>query len=338
MADNIAITEGSGKTVATDDVGGAQYQRVKLDIGGDGVSTPWLGTVTTNQETGTITSLPNLPGGTINLVGSGTITKLEGGTLGLVTRVGNVGTLEVGTISSLPNLPQGSINVTAGTIATMGTMGTLGLVNTVTTVTTVSNLTNGSVRMTVGTLTGGTLQNLVGGTLGEITNLVGGTVTRLAQGSINVTAGTITAGSIIVTAGTQTTGTVNTGTINTGTINTGTVTLQPYPAAQVLSAGTTTNGTIGTLVVAAGAGTGIYVNSFSVNALSGTPEIVLSYALQAAGNQVVNRGAYPVGGGIAMSFPHPSYYGTANAALTWNTLANSGTFSLAVTYTTKGTP
>lgn len=38
MADNIAITPGSGSTVRTDDVGGIQYQVVKFDLGGDGVS------------------------------------------------------------------------------------------------------------------------------------------------------------------------------------------------------------------------------------------------------------------------------------------------------------
>jgi hypothetical protein len=297
-------------------------------------------------EVGTITALPNTPGGT----------------LGLVTRVSTIGTLEVGTISSLPNLPQGSINVTAGTIATLGTMGTLGLVNTVTNltsgsvrmtvgtvtvlpntpggtldqVTTVSNLTTGSVRITVGTIT--VLPNIPGGTVDLVT-----TVSNLTNGSVRMTVGTVTTGSIAVTAGTVSagtinTGTVNAGTINTGTINVGTVTEQPYPAAQVLSAGTTTAGTIGTLITAPGAGTGIYINSLSINALSGTPEIVLSYALQAAGNQVVNRGAYAVGGGIANAFPHPSYYGTAAAALTWNLLANVGTVSIAVTYTTKGTP
>lgn len=39
MADNVAVTEGSGKTIATDDVGGAQYQQVKVNIGADGVAT-----------------------------------------------------------------------------------------------------------------------------------------------------------------------------------------------------------------------------------------------------------------------------------------------------------
>lgn len=40
MADNVDVTPGVGATIATDDVGGAQYQRVKLDIGGNGVSSP----------------------------------------------------------------------------------------------------------------------------------------------------------------------------------------------------------------------------------------------------------------------------------------------------------
>lgn len=40
MADNVAITPGAGATIATDDVAGVQYQRVKLDIGADGASAP----------------------------------------------------------------------------------------------------------------------------------------------------------------------------------------------------------------------------------------------------------------------------------------------------------
>ena len=39
MADNIPITAGSGTTVATDDVGGAHYQRVKMVWGADGTAT-----------------------------------------------------------------------------------------------------------------------------------------------------------------------------------------------------------------------------------------------------------------------------------------------------------
>jgi hypothetical protein len=39
MADNVAITPGAGATVATDDIGGVQYQRVKVALGADGSAT-----------------------------------------------------------------------------------------------------------------------------------------------------------------------------------------------------------------------------------------------------------------------------------------------------------
>ena len=39
MADNIAITAGSGTSVATDDVSGVHYQRVKVATGADGAAT-----------------------------------------------------------------------------------------------------------------------------------------------------------------------------------------------------------------------------------------------------------------------------------------------------------
>jgi hypothetical protein len=38
MADNLAYTPGSGATVATDDIGGAHYQRIKLAAGADGTA------------------------------------------------------------------------------------------------------------------------------------------------------------------------------------------------------------------------------------------------------------------------------------------------------------
>lgn len=38
MADNVAITAGAGTSIATDDVGGAHYQKVKLYDAGDGAS------------------------------------------------------------------------------------------------------------------------------------------------------------------------------------------------------------------------------------------------------------------------------------------------------------
>lgn len=40
MPDNVAITPGAGASIATDDVSGVQYQRVKLDVGGNGLAVP----------------------------------------------------------------------------------------------------------------------------------------------------------------------------------------------------------------------------------------------------------------------------------------------------------
>jgi hypothetical protein len=39
MADNVAITPGSGATAAADDIGGVLYQRVKVSHGADGSAT-----------------------------------------------------------------------------------------------------------------------------------------------------------------------------------------------------------------------------------------------------------------------------------------------------------
>lgn len=40
MADNVAITAGSGVNIAADDVSSVYYQKVKLDVGGDGATLP----------------------------------------------------------------------------------------------------------------------------------------------------------------------------------------------------------------------------------------------------------------------------------------------------------
>jgi hypothetical protein len=40
MADNVPITAGSGTNIATDDVSGVHFQKNKIDLGGDGVSSP----------------------------------------------------------------------------------------------------------------------------------------------------------------------------------------------------------------------------------------------------------------------------------------------------------
>lgn len=47
MADNVAISAGTGTNIATDDVSTIHYQKIKIDGGGDGVSTP----ITAGQQT-----------------------------------------------------------------------------------------------------------------------------------------------------------------------------------------------------------------------------------------------------------------------------------------------
>lgn len=64
MADNISISEGAGKTIATEDVSDVQHQKVKIEFGTDGVATmvsssdplPVGGTVTANAGTNLNTS------------------------------------------------------------------------------------------------------------------------------------------------------------------------------------------------------------------------------------------------------------------------------------------
>jgi hypothetical protein len=55
VADNVAVTPGTGATIATDDVGGVQYQRVKICVGTDGAAadvTPATATTMTASVAG----------------------------------------------------------------------------------------------------------------------------------------------------------------------------------------------------------------------------------------------------------------------------------------------
>jgi hypothetical protein len=58
MADNVGYTEGSGKIIATDDVGGVHFQKMKLDLGGDGLSLPVTGYVLSDDVNANATVLP----------------------------------------------------------------------------------------------------------------------------------------------------------------------------------------------------------------------------------------------------------------------------------------
>lgn len=178
-ANAFVSNQGTQTNLLTDNTGGVAGTLIpvmKLSTDAQGTFTNggiWNGNVGVNSGTiniSTISSLPNIPGGTLNVVAAGTINSatvtgnlgtigtiglatVAGnlgtiGTIGLATIAGNIGissgTINVSTISSLPNLPQGSINVTAGTIASLGTLGTVGLATT---------------QMTSGTLNLGTVSN-----------------------------------------------------------------------------------------------------------------------------------------------------------------------------------
>jgi len=100
MADNVAITEGTGTSIAADEISGAKYQRVKLIHGADGSNDGDVssinglpvaqqdfsasGTITANAQTVTLSSLP----------GSGTVAVQVTGTFvaNLVTEISVDGT------------------------------------------------------------------------------------------------------------------------------------------------------------------------------------------------------------------------------------------------------
>lgn len=153
MADNVAFqsatlaTPTAGVSVATDDVGGVQYQRVKLDVGGDGASVPVVGTI----PLGTIQAL-----GSVQTVGTsqalGTFQPLAGSV--------HIANTMPGTIQLL------------GTVQAFGTTATKELRSTVPTTT--------SVAATVGNIT---LLGVTSGRLGAAFYVDGGAAMFLKLGS-----------------------------------------------------------------------------------------------------------------------------------------------------------
>lgn len=187
-------------------------------------------------------TLGNTPGGTLDLLKNGTVVAQgidsggtkhilstdTGGTLNVNAAVSisggttNVGTVNTGTINT------GTINV--GTVGGKAASGAVAVQNPVLIAGTDSGgtiyaplITTAGILQVGGTVaTGAGTQavRVIDGTVTELSNVAGGTITRLAQGSIQVTAGTfvmpsgtLITGSIVVTAGT-----INAGTIGLGTV------------------------------------------------------------------------------------------------------------------------
>lgn len=293
----------------------------------------------TTTGVGVVTSVTNLA--------AGTITRLEGGTLGI--------------------LSQGSINVTAGTmIMTVGTVG--------------GKAASGAAAVAnpvsiAGTDAGGTIYGLLVDTKGQ-QFVSAGTITKLEQGSINVTAGTVTAGSIrvtlgtvggaaasgaaasgnpIVSAGTDAGGTVygmlvdtkgqmflSAGTVtrtNTiGTLELGTVKPDGRFARNILTYGTqfaATAAAYGTLVGSAsvGAGTSTWVSSITIDNPAGTVLTMVGFGTALNGSSVLWRGVLgtQTAPGVVLPLPQVTNAGMTNQDLVVYTGA-AGTVDVTVKY------
>lgn len=301
------------------------------------------GTVTLSNPTGTTTQFNN---GTVDLLKAGTITKLEGGTLNLITRVGNIGTVEVGTISAMPNIPGGTIgvvtsltNLVAGTITKLEG-GTLGILSQGSINVTAGTITSGSIRVVAGTVggaaatavalsgnpiptagvdSGGTVYGFLVDTKGQ--QILGGgtvdtltTVSNLTNGSVRITVGTITVlpnlpqGSINVTAGT----------VNTGTIN-------------LLQAGTITRVENGSIVVVGFVQSQLgTLNAGTVRTDARTTQNIVTYGTQVVGTAAIAGtiiGSSSVGAGTSIwinDFSIVNPYGSVLTTLGFGT-AQQGT-------------
>lgn len=282
---------------------------------------------------GTITTIPNTPGGTL-----GVVSALTTGSVTLTS-----GTLTVGTLT---NLVSGTIN---SATAVVGTIPGIGVV---------TNLTSGSVVLTSGTLTVGTLTNLVSGTINSATAVVGtipgiGVVTNLTSGSVRMTVGTLTEGTLTnlvsgtINSATAVVGTVpGIGTVTSmgtlyallhGTVDAGTVQVNPKSPTTVLTAsalGTAGGSLFGTLSAASGAGTAHYVTGLQIVQMSGTTDTYVGFGTALTGGSVLARGNFAPGGGIMRDFSIPIASGT-NSEICYE-LAGAGTVFVAVNYW-KGT-
>ncbi len=259
----------------------------------------------TLQSSGTSTGVgvvSNLTNGSVNIL-TGTVTSVGTNVgMGTLSNVGSVNT--VTNVTTVANLTNGTVRVSVGTInvgtvsVTTGTVGGAaanaaaasgnpnpvggtdsgGTIRTILVDSTGVQRSTGSSVMTVGTLTVGTLTNLVSGTInalaagtvtaGTLTNLVSGTINALAAGTITagtltnlvsgtinaLAAGTITGGTLgnlnngtlalVTTVSNLTNGSVNllTGTVtrvsNVGTVESGTFRLDPTTIPTMLQQGT----------------------------------------------------------------------------------------------------
>lgn len=163
MADNVGYTPGVGETIATDNVGGVQIQRVKVVLGSDGFDdgNVWLGnplpitapnainvagdilsqsqlqqTIESNNMQNPLTDA-QLRATPINVTGDGELMEcLEATRMGVQSLLRGIGGSQPDTVGRVRTVVERVATIDAGTITTVST------VTTVTTVSTVSNQTN----------------------------------------------------------------------------------------------------------------------------------------------------------------------------------------------------
>lgn len=183
----------------------------------------------TTTGVGVVTSVSNLVGGTIGILTNGTISSS-----GTTTGVGVVSALTTGTIGGKA---ASGVAAVANPVLTAGTDvgGTVYAPLMTTTGHQLVDILSGTIQSS-GTTTGV-------GVVTSVTNLAGGTITKLEQGSVQVTAGTIASVGTVPGIGIVTRigniGTIESGTVTTTmALNTGTIT--------TIAAGTqNTLGTVG---------------------------------------------------------------------------------------------
>lgn len=120
MTDNVGYSPGSGETIATDDVGGVQFQRIKLALGADSV------------HDGDVSSSNPMP---VQVLGEA-IEAIEAMRYALQALTRTIGLMQPDTAARM--------RVVVDAISASLTLATITTVGTVTTVTTVSTLTNQS--------------------------------------------------------------------------------------------------------------------------------------------------------------------------------------------------
>ncbi|MDE1868137.1 MAG: hypothetical protein KGI08_10575, partial [Thaumarchaeota archaeon] len=211
MVQGFLANQGTQNNLLVDTTGGATgtlipVMKLSIDTGGTYLS-PWTGNIGTIGTVGlaTIAGNINIASGTQQTLGTvGTVQNLNGGTLNLATIVGNLGTIgtiglatvtgNLGTIGTIGLATvSGNVNISTGTINLATISGNLGTIGTVGLATIAGNL---------GTM--GTIGSVIGvGSIGGLSNL--------PQGSIQVTAGTFRQDARttqnILTYGTQVSGT-----------------------------------------------------------------------------------------------------------------------------------